>query len=92
MPRRQSIPNGYPHRPGTHILPPSYQPEPIPMITGHGKPYQPIPMAYSNSFKHNRVAPPPADYYTYDQRRPRETMYPPQPYDDVGENGKPVRI
>jgi len=77
MSRRQPIPNGYQNRPGTGILPASYQTEPIPMMTGPGKPFQPIPMApqykppsvaYSNSLKTNRIAPPPSlDYKTYTQ-------------------------
>jgi hypothetical protein len=76
MSHRQSIPNGYPNRPGTRILPPSYQPEPIPMINVPGQPYQPVQIpqqyrrpsiAFNNSFRNNRVAPPPTDYNTYSQ-------------------------
>jgi hypothetical protein len=52
MSRRPSIANGYPNRPGTRMLPPSYQPEPIPMF----------PVAHTNSFKNNRVAPPPPSH------------------------------
>jgi hypothetical protein len=56
MQRRLSIPNGYPNRPGTRMLPPSYQPEPIPMITGSIQSFQPIPMApqyKTSSINHN---------------------------------------
>jgi len=63
MQRRPSIPNGYPNRPGTRMLAPSYQQEPIPMITGSVNSFQPIPMVrqyqtpsvlYNNSIKNNR--------------------------------------
>jgi hypothetical protein len=58
MSRRQSMPNGYPNRPGTRMLPPSYQPEPVPMRVDPTQSYQSFPMNHSNSFKNNRVGPP----------------------------------
>jgi hypothetical protein len=76
MAHRQSMFNGYPVRSGTALLPASYQPEPIPMMNGPSQPYQSIPMApqykppsiaYNNSFRNNRVAPPPQDYNGYSQ-------------------------
>lgn len=70
MQRRPSIPNGYPNRPGTRMLPPSYQPEPIPMMTIPTQPQQQrrTSIKHNNSIKHNRVAPPPQmDYSTYSQ-------------------------
>jgi hypothetical protein len=60
MSRRQSIPNGYPNRPGTRMLPPSYQSEPVPMRTDPIRSYPSFPVAHTNSFKNNRVAPPPS--------------------------------
>jgi hypothetical protein len=68
MARRQSMANG---------MPPAYQNEPIPMMSRAVPPYQPIPIGSqynarsavpNNSFKNNRVAPPPPhDYNTYSQ-------------------------
>ncbi len=71
MPRRQSITSGYPNRPGTRILPPSHQPDPIPMnmrpaqLTASQERFP--SMVNNNSYKNNRVAPPPMDYNAYPQ-------------------------
>ena len=74
MPHRKSIPNGHINRPPTRIVPPSYQPEPIPMMH---RPAQPIPIqsqnkrhsiVQTNSFKNNRVAPPPPMDYNQNFR------------------------
>lgn len=66
MPHRESIPYGYPDRPPTRILPPSYQPELVPMRGGGG------PTTHSNHLRRNRLAPPPpppppVEYYSYGQ-------------------------
>jgi hypothetical protein len=63
MNRRQSMSNGYQIPSGMKLVPASPQPEPIPMLSQ----YKPPPMAYNNSFKNNRVAPPPSGYNSYAQ-------------------------
>ena len=74
MARRQSMANGIP--PGMKLVPADYQNDPIPMMSRAVPPYHPIPIGSqynlrsavpNNSFKNNRVAPPPHDYNAYSQ-------------------------